>query len=153
MIMDPKNKNGWPAKADPKKQLEKRAEMRPSQRLVQYHLNRSLRTNNLGVDLRSELIHGSFDLYTRLKPTDAIDSMYINSIVALHNATMDAFGDAAEGGKLQEERLSRAIEGTRTFIDLMGAFEARRAVKRRDDATRKDRLRAVLVYLAGKDEE
>jgi hypothetical protein len=54
---------------------------------------------------------------------------------------MSAYGEAARSTQSRDENLGRAYEGTALFIDLVTAFESRRALK---DATDPERSAKVL---------
>lgn len=56
-------------------------ETRPSDELMDHHLNQSLRTSHLGLEPRSRVINGSVDLYNRFKARDPVESLYAGAIV------------------------------------------------------------------------
>ena len=121
---------------------------RPSNRLIGFQLNRSLRTGNLGQEPRSKIQDGSVDRYNGFKVKDIIESLYAGAIVALSNAVMDAYGEAAQSGRFRDQNLGRAFEGTSILIDLMTAFETRRDLRKQDDpASRANALEAVLKQI------
>jgi hypothetical protein len=123
-------------------------ESRPSVNLRAWQLTRSLRTTYVDAEQRAKIQGGSVDLYNRVKVGCAIDSLHAGAIVALNNAIMDAFGEAAWGGRTRDENLGRALEGIALLIELMNAFETRRDLRKHDDpALRANRLEAVLKQL------
>jgi hypothetical protein len=122
-------------------------ESRPSVNLRAWQLTRSLRTTYLDAEQRAKIQGGSVDLYNRVKVGCAIDSLHAGAIVALNNAVMDAFAEAAFG-KDRDENLGRALKGTALLIELMNAFETRRDLRKQDDPELRAKvLEAVLKQL------
>lgn len=120
---------------------------RPSDQLVAFHLQSSA-PSCLGAELRRTVINGSIDLYGRLKVRDPIDSIYAMAIVAMHNAVMSSYAEAARYSKTEDEHhLHRAYEGTALLIDLVAARENRRALL--DDPKRREEVLQELMRRYG----
>ncbi len=122
-----------PTEVSSRNQAEKPSQMRPSDRLLSHHVTGSLRTHNLGLDIRSEVAGGSVDLYSRFKPRDVIDSILIASIVALYNANMDSFSEAVRTRDPKDEHRRKAIEGTAMLMQLIQTLEDRRFSNPKED--------------------
>ena len=141
------DKKQRPPEADSVKQAEKPSQMRPSDRLLSHHVTGSLRTHTLGPDIRSEVIGGSVDLYSRIKPRDAFDSILIASIVALYNANMDSFSEAARIRDPKDDNRRQAIEGTAMLMQLIKTLEERRFVNPKEAPKgRRETVEAIMEH-------
>ena len=100
-------------------------ERRPAVDLVEHQLNTSV-TRNYNQETGSKLRKGTFDLYSRLAPRDAIDSMLAGAMVGLSNATMDCFDRANWSGRARELNLRYGIKGAATLADLSKLYDSRR---------------------------
>jgi len=121
--------------------------LRPSDELVTFHLLQSSPLGYLGAEPRRTVINGSIDLYRRLKARDPIDSIYAMAIVALHNAVMSSYSEAARCSKTRGEDLDRAYEGTALLIELVTARENWPAVL--DDGDRREEVLQELLRRYG----
>ena len=112
--------------------------LRPSDHWLGFHLHQSSAISNVGAEVSAKISGGSIDLYNRLKPRDSIEAIYSSSIVALYSALMKSYGEAALSARVRDENLDRAYEGTALLVELVTAFENRRALlgdpKRREEA-------------------
>jgi hypothetical protein len=121
------------------------ARVRPSNELVAFHLRETAPLENLGVAWSDKVSSGTVDLYNRLKPRDAVDSIYCMSIVAMANASMKFYSVATR--RMESESLDRAYEGTARLMELVTARENRRALL--GDPNRREEILEELVKRYG----
>jgi hypothetical protein len=108
--------------------------------LLALQLEDSLYKNHFGLDLRTKVAGGGADLYNRFKVRDAAESLQVIAIVALYNAVLGAYREAARWDKDREQILVRAFEGTSKLVELIDAFEVRRDRKRREEPELRQRF-------------
>jgi hypothetical protein len=106
---------------------------RPSDDLLTLQLQGCLPSGHLGIDLQRKVEGACGDLYDRFKVKDTAEALQVSTIVALHSAVLEAYGEAARGGRDRQQILVLAFQGTVKLVQLIDAFEARRNRKRRED--------------------
>ena len=117
-------------------------------RLVQLHLQQTCGMPHLAVEQAAHVTEGSTDLYNRLKARDPVDAIYCTTLVALQNAVMASFAEAALS-RGRDENLARAYEGVTLLIEAVAVRENRRALiadtERREDVLNQLMLRYISV--------
>ena len=80
-------------------------------------------------------------MYKRLKPRDPVDAMYCTTIVALQNAIISSFAEAAIS-RDRDEHLAQAYEGVALLMETVSVRENRRALS--EDTCREEVLNELI---------
>ena len=98
-----------------------------SSRLVQLQLQETSRLPHLAAQRAADVISGSIELYNRLDPRDPVDSIYCTTLVALQNAVLSSFAEAATSRE-RNEHLKHAYEGLALLNEAVAIRESRYAL-------------------------
>jgi hypothetical protein len=135
-------------KTDMRSEAERNESRQRAIRLVHLHLQQTCRMPYLAVEQAAHVTEGSTDLYNRLKARDPVDAIYCTTLVALQNAVMASFAEAALS-RGRDENLARAYEGVTLLIEAVAVRENRRALiadtERREDVLSQLMLRYISV--------
>jgi hypothetical protein len=122
-------------------EAERNEGRRRAGRLVQLHLHQTSRLPRLASELATHISEGSVEVYKRLKPRDPVDAMYCTTIVALQNAIISSFAEAAIS-RDRDEHLAQAYEGVALLMETVSVRENRRALS--EDTCREDVLNELI---------
>ena len=95
----------------------------------------------LASDPTHDVLVGSVAVYDRLKPRDSVDAMFCTQLVALQNAIMSLFAEAAIS-RDGDQCLKQAYAGLATLREAVATRENRVALK--GDARRKEVLNELM---------